>query len=172
MKYLKINYGNNNKHNVIVKDLLKKDDNLYIIYYDLTKHSEKSSQIILNNENYLKGQDIDINIINNIKENCQILEPKILPKELNCTENSDQILKAKYYDIKLNDLDKINVLIAKSGMYIEEEIINDLNIDSNKTKTFDNKKYKLVTKEIIENIEKNKNSLQRNRTKTIIFSSI
>ena len=65
MKYLKINYGNN-KHNAIVKELLKKEDNLYMIYYDLTKHSEKASQLIIDNGNYLKDKDIEINIINNI----------------------------------------------------------------------------------------------------------
>lgn len=122
MKYLKLEYPNNNIHNIIVKELGINKDNYFITYYDLTEHQEKYSLLKEDNNTFQKNKTITQEELYSLKENCEYINPNILPKKIKCIENEQQ--KRKIF----------LVYKTKDGMYLNKETALKFNIGNKKNK--------------------------------------
>ena len=143
MKYLKLEYPNNNIHNIIVKELGINKDIYFITYYDLTEHQEKYSLLTKENNTFKKTKTITIEELENIKNNCEYINPKILPKNIKSIENEN------------NNKKLFLVYKTKQGMYLNKDLALNFNVGKLKEKKLiKGQIYIKVSEEEIEKIEK------------------
>jgi len=143
MKYLKLEYPNNNIHNIIVKEMGTYEDNYFITYYDLTEHQEKYGLLEEENNTYKKTKNITSDELESIKENYEYINPNILPKRIKCIENEN------------NTREIFLVYKTKEGMYLNKEKALKFKIGNLKAKKLIEGQICIkVSEEEIHNIEK------------------